>query len=168
MALKAIVRKPPTRQAVGRISKTATKPNKLQEHRHEAHKLASNKAGSRDTTSRMVKVGNDTRRRNSPIMAHVTATRAKNEFGAILEQAIHGGAVAITRHAVPKAVLMPYAEYELLEKARSSMLEDLASQFDGLLASMQTSKSKRAVEAAFEASPARLGRAAVKQAGKKW
>jgi len=35
----------------------------------------------------------------------VAATKVKNEFGAILEKAVHGGAVAITRHDKPKAVL---------------------------------------------------------------
>ena len=36
----------------------------------------------------------------------VAATRIKNEFGAVLEQAIRGGAVAITKHETPRAVLI--------------------------------------------------------------
>jgi antitoxin Phd len=36
----------------------------------------------------------------------VAATRVKNEFAAILNQASSGGAVAITRHDIPKAVLI--------------------------------------------------------------
>ena len=35
----------------------------------------------------------------------VAATQVKNEFGAILDQATRSGAVAITRHDTPKAVL---------------------------------------------------------------
>ena len=94
----------------------------------------------------------------------VPATRAKNEFGSILEQATHGAAVAITRHDTPKAVLLPYAEFESLVKARSRPLADFEAEFDDLLAAMQTVKSKRGIKAAFEASPAKLGRAAVKHA----
>ena len=50
----------------------------------------------------------------------VAATRFKNEFGAIFEQAALGGAVAITKHNTPKAVLLSYAEFEALTKAGSS------------------------------------------------
>ena len=92
----------------------------------------------------------------------VTATKAKNEFGAILEKTLHGGAVAITRHDTPKAVLLSFAEFESLVKERCRSLDDLNAEFDGLLARMQTSKARKGVEAAFNASPAELGRAAVK------
>ena len=47
-------------------------------------------------------------------MPTVAATRFKNEFGAIFEQAALGGAVAITKHNTPKAVLLSYAEFEAL------------------------------------------------------
>jgi antitoxin Phd len=96
----------------------------------------------------------------------VAATKVKNEFGAILEQANHGGAVAITRHNAPKAVLLSYDEFASLVKARSRTLDDLSGEFDTLLAHMQTPKSRKGVEAAFKASPAKLGRAAVKAARK--
>ena len=39
----------------------------------------------------------------------VTASRFKNEFGAIFELAALGGAIAITKHDQPKAVLLSYA-----------------------------------------------------------
>ena len=42
----------------------------------------------------------------------VKATQVKNEFGSILEKAMRSGAVAITRHAAPKAVLLSYEEFE--------------------------------------------------------
>ena len=96
----------------------------------------------------------------------VTATKAKNEFGAILEKTLHGGAVAITRHDTPKAVLLSFAEFESLVKERCRSLDDLNAEFDGLLARMQTSKARKGVEAAFNASPAELGRAAVNAAKK--
>ncbi len=44
----------------------------------------------------------------------VSATRLKNEFGAVIDQAALNGAVVITKHATPKAVLMSYAEFEAL------------------------------------------------------
>lgn len=96
----------------------------------------------------------------------VAATKVKNEFGAILEKATHGGAVAITRHDTPKAVLLSYDEFESLVKARSHTLDNLGAEFDGLLARMQTPKAKKGMKTAFHASPAKLGRAAVK-AGRK-
>ncbi|TSA01459.1 MAG: type II toxin-antitoxin system prevent-host-death family antitoxin [Nitrospiraceae bacterium] len=96
----------------------------------------------------------------------VAATKVKNEFGAILERANHGGAVAITRHDTPKAVLLSYEEFASLVKVRSRTLDDLGAEFDTLLARMQTPKARKGVEAAFKASPAELGRAAVKAARK--
>ncbi|HYZ66863.1 MAG TPA: type II toxin-antitoxin system prevent-host-death family antitoxin [Mycobacterium sp.] len=94
----------------------------------------------------------------------VAATRFKNEFGTILEQATVGGAVAITKHNTPKAVLLSYAEFEALSKASTPALEDLSDEFDQLLERMQTPQSKNAMASAFDATPEELGRAAVKAA----
>jgi antitoxin Phd len=91
----------------------------------------------------------------------VAATRLKNEFGAVLEEALRGGAVAITRHDAPKAVLVSYEEFQALVKARSHDLRDLGAEYDGLLARMQAPGAKKGMAAAFDASPADLGRAAV-------
>lgn len=97
----------------------------------------------------------------------VAATRFRNEFGSIFEKAALGGAVAITRHDAPKAVLISYTEFESLVKSRSPSLDDLGGQFDGLLARMQTPKVRKGMAAAFAAAPADLARAAVRAAGKK-
>ena len=97
----------------------------------------------------------------------VAATRFKNEFGAIFEQAALGGAVAITKHDAPKAVLISYDEFQALVRARSPGLDDLGARFDALLADMQVPKVKKGMAAAFDASPAKLGRAAVKAARKR-
>src|SRR5260370_41533600 len=97
----------------------------------------------------------------------VAATRVKNEFGQILEQATHNGAVAITRHDTTKAVLVSVAEFESLVNARSRTLHALSNEFDELLANMQTPKSRKGMKAAFNASPAQLGRASVKGARRK-
>jgi len=93
----------------------------------------------------------------------VAATRLKNEFGAVLEQAARG-AVAITRHDAPKAVLVSYEEFQALVNARSQSLGELDAEFDALLERMQTPKAKKGVEAAFRASGAELGRAATRAA----
>lgn len=94
----------------------------------------------------------------------VAATKVKNEFGAILEQTIHSGAVAITRHDTPKAVLLSFDEFESLVNERSRSLDDLNAEFDELLAQVQPPSARKGVEAAFNASPVELGRAAVKAA----
>ncbi|MGE0469726.1 MAG: type II toxin-antitoxin system prevent-host-death family antitoxin [Nitrospira sp.] len=96
----------------------------------------------------------------------VAATKVMNEFGSILEKTMHSGAVAITRHDTPKAVLLSFAEFESLVKERSRSLDDLNAEFDGLLARMQTPQARMGVEASFNASPIKLGRAAVKAAQK--
>lgn len=94
----------------------------------------------------------------------VAATRFKNEFGAVFEQAAQTGAVAITKHDTPKAVLLSYAEFEALTRAGSPVLDELTDEFDALLDRMQTPRAKNGVAAAFDASPEELGRAAVKAA----
>jgi len=94
-------------------------------------------------------------------IATVAATKAKNQFGVILEQTLHDGAVAITRHDAPKAVLLSMAEFESLVQNRAGALDELSQTFDELLARMQTPQARTGVEAAFSASPEELGRAAV-------
>src|SRR6478609_2948259 len=94
----------------------------------------------------------------------VPATRFKNEFGAMFEQAALGGAVAITKHNTPKAVLLSYAEFQALTRSSSPVLDELDDEFDALLAGMQTAETRAGLAAAFDASPDELGRAAVKAA----
>jgi prevent-host-death family protein len=91
----------------------------------------------------------------------VPATQAKNALGAILEQAAARGAVAITRHQSPKAVLLSYEEFESLAAARGASLPALEAEFDGLLARLQAPAARKGLADAFDASPAELGRAAV-------
>lgn len=90
----------------------------------------------------------------------VAATQFKNEFAAIVEQAALGGAVAITKHNAPKAVLVSYAEFEALTRANAPVLDELTDEFDDLLARIQTPESKSAVASAFDATPEQLGAAA--------
>lgn len=88
----------------------------------------------------------------------VAATQFKNQFGTIFEQASLGGAVAITKHNTPKAVLLSYAEFEALTRASSPVLDELTEEFDALLAGMQTPKAKAGMAAALGAAPAELRR----------
>ncbi len=94
----------------------------------------------------------------------VPATRVKNEFGVVLEQALRGGAVAITRHDTPKAVLISYEEFVALIKDRTPVLHELRAEYDTLLSSMQTPKARAGMAAAFNATPAQLGKTAQRAA----
>ena len=99
-------------------------------------------------------------------ISSVAATKVKNEFGAILEQTMQSGAIAITRHDRPQAVLLSFTEFESLVKERGRSLDDLNAEFDKLLARMQTPQARKGVEAAFNASPGELGLTAVTAAKK--
>ncbi len=96
----------------------------------------------------------------------VPSTQLKNGLGGVLEQVMRGGAVAITRHETPKAVLIAYDEFVALTRDRAPALNDLTAEYDVLLARMQTPQARKAMAAAFNATPAELGRAAVKAARK--
>lgn len=97
----------------------------------------------------------------------VAATRLKNGFGAVLEQALRGGAVAITRHDAPKAVLVSYEEFQALVRDRLPSLNELSAEYDVLLARMQQPAARQAMADAFDADPAALGRTALEGAGKR-
>lgn len=94
----------------------------------------------------------------------VTASRLKNEFGTVFEEAALNGAVVITKHDTPRAVLLSYPEFEALTAPVTPALDDLSERFDKLLATMQTPKAKAGVAGAFDATPEELGAAAVKAA----
>src|SRR5437016_500786 len=96
-----------------------------------------------------------------------SATEAKNEFGQVLEKAMQGVTVVITRHDAPKAVLLSTDQFNALSHATQNKLDALSGEFDALLARMQTPKSHRAMKSAFDASPKQLGKAAVAAARKR-
>jgi len=96
-----------------------------------------------------------------------SATDAQNEFGQVLERAMHGQVVVITKHDAPKAVLMSIEEFNSLSRATQTKLNTLSGEFDELLARMQTPKSRSAMRTAFNASPKQLGKAAVAAARKR-
>lgn len=90
-----------------------------------------------------------------------TASQAKNEFGRVLEKAIQGDVVLITKHDAPKAVLISVEEFEALSYGPEAKIDSLSAEFDALLSRMQDPAARDAIEAAFHASPAQFGRAAV-------
>jgi prevent-host-death family protein len=99
--------------------------------------------------------------------ALVTATEAKNSFGHLLERAMQGGVVVITKHDAPKAVLISMDEYTALSSASESRINSLSAEFDSLLMRMQGPKARKAMKSAFHASPKQLGKAAVVAARKR-
>jgi antitoxin Phd len=96
----------------------------------------------------------------------VPASELKNKTGKVLEKAA-AGAVAITKHDAPKFVLVPFAEFQALVESRSPNLNMLDQDFEELVQGMQTTRSRKAVAAAFDATPEQMGRAAVAAAKKK-
>jgi antitoxin Phd len=100
-------------------------------------------------------------RRGEPIEASVTATDAKKQFGRVLEMVLRGGAVVITKHDAPKAILLSVEEFNALTRGAGSQLDSLGADFDAMLARMQSPRARAAMRAAFGASPKELGRAAV-------
>lgn len=90
----------------------------------------------------------------------IASTEVKNTFGTVLDRVVAGEPVAITRHDAPRAVLVSFDEFQSLVGSRLQALDALDAEFDGLLEKMQTQKAKDGVAAAFDASPASLGRTA--------
>jgi prevent-host-death family protein len=99
--------------------------------------------------------------------AAFTSTVAKNEFGKILEIALRGRVVVITKHDTPKAVLVSLDDFNALTRAPEPTLDTLNGEFDAMLARMQTPKARAGMKAAFDASPKELGKAAVAAARKR-
>ena len=97
-------------------------------------------------------------------VASIASTDAKNSFGTMLDRVMAGSPVAITRHDAPRAVLISYEEFQSLARGRTQALDALDAEFDDLLARMQTAKAKEGMADAFAATPAMLGRAALKAA----
>jgi antitoxin Phd len=90
-----------------------------------------------------------------------TATAAKNDFGRLLEKVILGDTVVITKHNIPRAVLLSLDEFNALSGSSRKTLDTLTAEFDAMLARMQGPQQRKAVRALFASSPEELGKAAV-------
>jgi antitoxin Phd len=99
--------------------------------------------------------------------ARFTATQAKNEFGRVLEMVLQGGAVVITKHDAPKAIMISIDEFHKLSQSSELALDALSKEFDAFLARLQSPKARAAMKEAFAASPMELGKAAVAAARKR-
>jgi antitoxin Phd len=95
------------------------------------------------------------------------ASDAKNKFARVLEKAIQGEIVLITKHDAPKAVLISVEEFEALSRASERKIDSLTAEFDALFSRMQGPAARKAMDDAFHASPAELGKVAVAAARKR-
>jgi len=94
----------------------------------------------------------------------VSATDAKNNFGAVLDKVLTHGRVAITKYDEVRAVVLSIREYEALLSRQHDPLSALSQEFDGLVERMQKPAARKAGRALFAAAPGELGRAAVASA----
>jgi prevent-host-death family protein len=94
----------------------------------------------------------------------VTATDAKKDFGKILEKAIKGEVITITKHDAPKAVLISIDRLQALSNSPERQINTLRSEFEAMLADMQRPGARAAMQKAFDATPEQLGKAAVEGA----
>src|SRR5262245_29131753 len=76
-----------------------------------------------------------------------TASGAKKEFGKVLELAMRGGRVFITKHATPKAVVLSVDDFTTLTRATERTLDTLSGEFDALLARLQTPRARAGLKA---------------------
>jgi antitoxin Phd len=91
----------------------------------------------------------------------VSATDAQNEFGRVLHRASHDEVVVITRHGVPRAVLLSVDKYTELVGAQAARLGELTAEFDAMLAEMQSPAVKAGIARGFQTTPKQMGKAAV-------
>jgi len=97
--------------------------------------------------------------------AKISSSDAKNRFGKILERVTEEGGVAITLRNEPKFVVISVETYQRLARADARSLNTLTEEFDALLDRMQEPGQRKAMERAFNMTPAELGRVARKHGG---
>ena len=129
-----------------------------------------------DDKLKMVKIGDMARqppataqfrnRRGEPAPSF-SATDAKKQFGRVLDMVLRGGAVVITKHDAPKAIVLSVDDFSALTRATERTLDTLSADFDAMLARMQTPRARARMKAAFGAPPKELGKAAVAAARKR-
>jgi prevent-host-death family protein len=91
----------------------------------------------------------------------VSATRAKNEFGRVVEEVERTGAVAIERYGKERVVILSIEEFEALTREREAPATLLEARLDELFARLAEPGSAAAMDRAFRAEGDELGRAAV-------
>jgi prevent-host-death family protein len=90
-----------------------------------------------------------------------SSTQVQNRFGGVLDELRTVGAIVIERHDRPAAVLISVEEFERLRanSQPSRQLDMLTSEFDALVARMQSPSVAAGLAKAFAASPAKLAAA---------
>ncbi|MCC5790648.1 MAG: type II toxin-antitoxin system Phd/YefM family antitoxin [Opitutales bacterium] len=98
----------------------------------------------------------------------VTATALKNSAADVLDQVVAHGAITITRHDKPRAVMLSIEEYERLTAGEEGdWLAEMHKEYQGMLEKMQEPAQKEAAKRLFAATPEELGEAAVRGAQRK-
>ena len=130
-----------------------------------------NKSADSKALSRVVALGVEQNRnlfsmlraitRSAATTRSVPATSAKNEFASVLDAAVQDGAVVITKHDSPKAVLVSIDRVSELLAKHEPNLKALTQEFDDMVSRMRTTKAREAARGLFTAPPASFGEAAV-------
>lgn len=94
-------------------------------------------------------------------LAEVSSSVLKNKFSEVARRASKGP-LAVTRHNRREFVILSAEQYEALQQSRRAPLADLAAEFDALVAAINTPDARHAASALFAATPAALGKAALK------
>jgi antitoxin Phd len=94
-------------------------------------------------------------------LEEISATDARKEFARMLETVTRRGLVVIDKQSAPKAVLLSFDDFRTLVQRRPRSLDTLSAEFDELLARMQKPAARTGMRAAFDATPAALGTAAL-------
>ena len=94
------------------------------------------------------------------------STDLKNAFKSVFQKVLESGPVSITRNRKREAILLSADLYDQIIKELASRdpLEVLRKDYDKRFATTQSPEASAAYEDAFNASPAKLGRAAAKRA----
>jgi len=92
---------------------------------------------------------------------HVTASDAKNGFGRVLDRVAKDGAVVITKHDRPDAVILSIEAYQRLTAPKALDLATLTEELDALYERLQQPGTAKKIEAVFALSPTEFGRIAV-------
>lgn len=89
----------------------------------------------------------------------VTATELKNSTADVFDQVSKSGAVAVTRHDKPRAVLLTVEQYAALTQSEIPGLDGLKHEYQKMLDDMQKPEQREAGRRFFEATPEELGAA---------
>lgn len=96
-------------------------------------------------------------------LTKVTATELKNTIADVFDRVTTSGALAITRHDKPRAILLSVEQFEALAEPEPEIdLTDLRNQCFQMLEDMQSPEQKAGAMRAFNATPEELGEAALK------